>query len=221
MLDMHCHILPGVDDGAKIMKETEEMLKMAVKCGIDRIIATPHVYHADQDLTAVYSAFSEVKEKAAGCGVALKLGFEVNWRVLTEIPVDALDRYCVQGTNAVLLELPGRNPMPDWEDLLAKMRDRYKTVIVHPERFLYVQKKIEYVEDMMGYGCEIAVDASGLYGRILSEERKTAKQLIKRGMVHYLASDAHYVSDYRYVEKAKSQMEELCEGSLYDKKYWT
>lgn len=202
MIDIHTHILPGVDDGAKDAQMTQEMLARAADAGISAIVCTPHVYRVgDQERNR--AAFPIAKEIARKNGVNLAMGCEFNYRALIKTPMDALRRYCLAGSPFLLLEFSNDRLFPDWEIFLSDIADcGLRPIIAHPERYAYIQKDIGLAQEMIAYGCELQVDAGGLMAGLFDKERKTARKLLSSGMVSYIASDAHRPEHYQTFEKA-------------------
>lgn len=201
MIDIHTHILPGVDDGAKDERMTEEMLARAADAGISAIICTPHVYHAE-DQAHNRLALPKAREIAHNHGISLAMGCEFNYRALLKTGTDNLNDYCLAGTPCILLEFSNERLVPDWEILLTEIVDKgYMPIIAHPERYTYIQKDIGIAEEMISYGCELQVDAGGLMAGLFSAERKTARKLLSEGMVSYIASDAHRPEHYAIFAK--------------------
>lgn len=201
MIDIHSHILPGVDDGAKDERMTEEMLARAADAGISAIICTPHVYRPEaQERNRL--ALPQAKKLAHAQGISLAMGCEFNYRVLLKTGTDGLQNYCLAGTPCMLLEFSNDRLVPDWEILLTEIVEKgYMPIIAHPERYTYIQKDIGIAEEMLSYGCELQVDAGGLMAGLFSAERKTARKLLSEGMVSYVASDAHRPEHYATFEK--------------------
>ena len=202
MIDIHTHVLPGVDDGAKDAQMTDEMLARAADAGVTAIICTPHVYRT-QDQPRNRAAFPVAKEIARKNGVNLAMGCEFNYRALIKTPVESLSGYCLAGTPLLLLEFSNDRLFPDWEILLGEIADSgLHPIIAHPERYTYVQKDIAIAQEMIAYGCELQVDAGGLMAGLFDKERKTARKLLSGGLVSYIASDAHRPEHYQTFEKA-------------------
>ena len=103
MRDMHCHILPGVDDGSRSLEESLQMLEAAKAAGITSITCTPHCRDPYFDYEAMWQAFYEL-EDAAG-GFPLQMGFEVNHRKLMDLGLEWAQALHFNGSNEFLLEL--------------------------------------------------------------------------------------------------------------------
>lgn len=177
------------------------MLKAAYRVGFRNLVATPHLYRVDETyVDKVERAFQTVQPVATALKLRIRLGYEVNWRVLSEVGFDRLgevfERFHIGGTRHMLVELPVRQEMVEWQNVLSELAEYGTPVIVHPERFSYIQEKPEKIREMITYGCEIQVDASSLDASIFSPVRRTAEKLMKQGWVHYFATDAHRVEEY-------------------------
>ena len=203
MIDMHTHVLPGVDDGAKDEKMARGMLARAKDAGVSTIVCTPHVYRP-QDWERNRAAFPAARALAQEEGMWLLAGSEFNYRVLSKLDIAQLGAFCLAGTRCLLLEFSNDHLMPGWEPLLSDLADMgYLTIIAHPERYSYIQRDIEIAQTMLELGCELQLDAGGLMAGLFSAERKIARKMLKEGMVSYIASDAHRPEDYAVFEKAQ------------------
>ncbi|MBQ7785360.1 MAG: phosphoesterase [Clostridia bacterium] len=202
MLDIHAHVLPGVDDGAVDEGMTQEMMRRAADAGIRAILCTPHVYRPEDQIR-------NRRAVAVGRGIAheqgLKLyaGCELNYRVLLKTGLQELKPFCAAGTPCILIEFSNERLVPGWEQMISEILENgYYPIIAHPERYTYIQKDIQIAETMCALGCELQVDAGGLMKGMFSAERKLARRLLSQGMVSYIASDAHRPQDYTVFEHA-------------------
>lgn len=203
MLDIHSHILPGVDDGAGDEKAALEMLKAARLAGIDKLVATPHIYR-ERDIDRCLTVYQRYRKIAENNGIELVSGCELSVRVLVDNPVshDRLARYTIGNSNFILLELSFNAPPFDWEYLISDIkRLGYHIIIAHPERYPYVAKNIGFVQSLISYGCELQIDASSLRAKRFSSVRRAATNLLERGLISYIASDAHKSADFEMFSK--------------------
>ncbi len=206
VIDVHSHILYGVDDGAGRLEETGQMLQEAKKAGVSLIIATPHLYATDANVAGMQRVYSRVCEAFSDYGIELRRGFECNYRVLLDEKAETLLSYRIQGTDVLLLEPPRQYLPESWEPSInALQRLGIEIVIAHPERCLAVQEDISVAERMLEIGCELQVSAGSLYESMFSKTRKCALEMLKEGYISYIASDAHCVADYKVYAKALKQ----------------
>ena len=141
MRDMHCHILPGVDDGARDLDESLAMLKAAKAAGITSITCTPHCRDPYFDFEAMWQAFYALEDAADG--FPLQMGFEVNYRKLMELGIEWAEVLHFDGSNEFLLELSvgaRSSRYDDYERTIFQLQGMgYEVIIAHPERYAAIQ----------------------------------------------------------------------------------
>ncbi len=203
LVDLHTHILPNVDDGARDLTSALVMLRCAKNLNIRTIVATPHLRRA-REIDALRMAFEHFYPHAEASGIRLLLGFELHYRMLEDL--SRFREYAIEGTNLVLIELPRSLLMPNWESILITLVDKgLKPVIAHPERYRYIQNDIDCAAQIRSYGCELQIDAQALTGLPFTAEKRCAQMLFQEGLCDHIASDAHKPEDYRHFEKAFSK----------------
>lgn len=204
MRDRHCHILPGVDDGARDLNESLAMLEAAKKVGITSIVCTPHCRDPYFDFDAMWEAYRLLKAHAQG--FPLTMGFEVNHAKLMDIGMDWAPRLHFDGSNEFLLELSTRCHKYDfdvYERTIFELQGMgYQIIIAHPERYLAIQEDLELARRLVDMGCKLQLSTDFIKGGRFGREKKPAKKLWTAGLVSYLASDAHCVEHYDYFAEA-------------------
>jgi protein-tyrosine phosphatase len=194
-IDLHCHILPGLDDGAPDLATSMEMLRELVDLGFSEICATPHQRNGLFMPTeaAIAQAFEELRKEAgkAQPGVRVRLGAETYW---DEILLERLRKHtvpCYDGRRAFLCEV---NPVllpPRLDEALFEIRlAGCLPVMAHPERYLPVQREPGFAEAMARQAA-LVVDLEALAGTHPRAESKTARRLVEEGLAHAAASDLH------------------------------
>ena len=193
MIDIHCHILPGLDDGPKTWEEAQEMALIARADGIEHIVATPHAddeYVFDRGLCA---AALERLQGQVGQSLALTLGCDFHFSY--DNVQDALthpERYAIGQTPYLLLEFSDYGISPQTLDVLRSLRGAgLVPIITHPERNLLMQRSPGEVLRLVECGCPVQITASSLTGRWGESARRAALWLLEHDGVHVLASDAH------------------------------
>jgi protein-tyrosine phosphatase len=195
MIDIHSHILPGIDDGAGTMDEAIEMARIAAADGIRTIVATPHIKsgapRADEIAQAV-SGFNAVLGRE-GIPVTVLQGADVPSHLN---PAD-LPRYTLNGTRYILIEFPHSHlPASARETLFNISMAGLIPIITHPERNSSVIRKPEMLFDLLNSNVKVQITADSLSGFFGADIAACARFLLKRGVVDLIASDAHS-STYR------------------------
>lgn len=220
MRDVHCHILPGVDDGARTMQESLLMLSEAMRAGITSIVCTPRCCDPWFDFSRMWQAYLQLKRHASAIPGApeLSMGFEVDYHKLKKLGMDA----AVQLGNdqgEFLLELPQGTLPLDWEFMVHNLqRKGFKVIIANPERCREVQKDIDVARRFVSAGCELQISADCIYGGFLDPSRRAAKKLVQAGLVRYLASDARHPSDYELFTEAMEYFKRFADSEAMENK---
>ncbi len=194
MVDLHCHILPNMDDGAKSIDESIQILKMQEEQNFERIVATPHFYIQKESLDRFLKRRTDCLDKLCKDSQILdimlffKLGAEVFY---SEDLVNLdLKKLCIEKTNYLLLELPTDYKPLGLEEFLYELQIKGITpIIAHVERYRYAMQNMDLVYDWVSNGCLIQVNA----GSIVNSKtmRKNILKLINSNLVHVIATDAH------------------------------
>jgi len=196
MVDIHSHILWGLDDGPETLEESIAMLKLAAESGTTDIVATPHAnsqYRYQPEI--IRQRIEEVSAGIPGCpriyrGCDFHLSFD-NVQDAMENPA----KYVIHNGPYILVEFPN--------SLLAGMRRVLTTLIdcglipimTHPERQMELRRITDEFLEWIHMGCLVQITAQSLLGRFGRQAEKSAWQMLHRGLVHFVASDAHSVED--------------------------
>ncbi len=193
MVDIHSHILPGVDDGAKSWEIAVEMCQMAAADGITHMVATPHAN--DQftyDRRRNEEAIAQLRERVNGA-VELSLGcdFHMSFDNIQDLRKNPAE-FCIARTNYLLVEFSDFGVSPQMVEMLKEFLDNgLRPIITHPERNQLLQQKPRIIFDMAELGCIIQVTASSFTGFWGAAPQKTAQWLLKNAVLHVLATDSH------------------------------
>jgi protein-tyrosine phosphatase len=205
MIDLHCHILPGLDDGPETMREAIEMARQVVADGIYTLVATPHINMASQDTADVFAFSTKIQktliEMRYQCTVLdiplmLMAGGEVN----TNMGLDCIWPFALNGENYVLVEfphsyLPGDAPETIFNCVMAG----FTPIIAHPERNRTVIERPDRLADLIRSGALLQINGGSLLGDFGGHAKACAEYLLRMGVVSFLASDAHSSSNRRPV----------------------
>lgn len=196
MIDLHSHILPGVDDGARSLREARDLAVAAAAEGVEAIAATPHV-RSDYPTRAerMELGVAELRRDFANEGIAVEVlhGAEIELGRLWEIPREELVRLSLGQTGRyVLLEFPYRGWPPAAKAAIYTLRDLgMAPLLAHPERNPAVQDNPERLQPLVENGAIVQITAASVDGRLGRASQETAERLLELGLVRVLASDAH------------------------------
>jgi protein-tyrosine phosphatase len=193
VIDLHSHILWGLDDGARTLDDSLEMARMAAAAGTTDIVASPHSnneYRFDPELVE-----SRIAELQAAAGDSIRIHFGCDFHLTMENVEAALaapDRFSIAHRGYLLVEfadfvIPRTTPEIFRRLLGAGMRP----IVTHPERNPLLVKRIPELAQWVNLGCLMQVTAASLDGRFGREAKATAETMMRQGLVHVLASDAH------------------------------
>ncbi len=215
VIDMHNHILPGVDDGSQSMETTLKMIQIATEEGITHMLATPHFKkgHHNASPATVRKLVADVQALADENDLNLTIlgGNEVMYFSDMEEVFEAGQLNTMNGSNYLLIEF-----YPD--DDYARIRRGVETVqslglhpvLAHVERFLPLRKDPRLIEEIKGRGALIQVNASSIDGSQGFGTKQFCKKLLKQGLVDFVGTDAHH-----YESRAPRMMK--CVEYLYNK----
>ncbi len=196
MIDLHSHILPGLDDGSETFEAALELARSAIADGITCVAATPHVrddYPTEpgQMEELVASLRAGLREQA----IALELltGGEIALDFLPQLDDAALRRFGLGGNpRCLLLEMPYSGWPLGLEQTVFDLQLRgFAIVLAHPERNDEVQERPERLERLVEMGTLVQLTAASIDGRLGPPPQKTGIRLLQLGLAHLLASDAH------------------------------
>lgn len=197
MVDIHSHILPGWDDGAKSMEDSLEMLRIAVESGTTDIVATPHANSEFPFNPEVVNGLFAQLQQAAGGMIRLHLGcdFHVHFENVQEALANPA-KFTINRGPYLMVELPDVMNFQVIREILMRLRDvGVNPVITHPERNMQLQTKPDELQKWVQDGCLMQITGQSLLGRFGNSALQCCNQLLKEDLVHFVASDAHDTKD--------------------------
>ena len=199
MIDIHCHILPGIDDGAKDMDEALALINLAVADGVTRIVVTPHLHFGrfENYLPVIQASFLALQQAVGEAGIVIELAYAAEVRLDSEI-LSLLSRQQLplygsyNNQQFMLLEFP-HSHIPAGSDILVKhlLKQNITPVIAHPERNRDLLKSPDKIKPFVRLGCWFQVTASSITGHFGEECQTLALSYIEQDLIHIIASDAH------------------------------
>lgn len=208
VVDIHSHLLPGLDDGVQSFEEAEEVILHFQQMGYRKLITTPHVmsdfYRNTND--GILSKLKEVNAMLAQKGIDVTLETAAEY-YLDEVFMQRLqadealltfgNRYLLFETNFMT------EPLMLKEFIFLATTKGYKPVLAHPERYMYLQSKFEKAEDLIGRGVLFQLNIASLSGYYSKSAQATAQKLIDKGHVHFLGSDCHNLQHIQLAAESK------------------
>ncbi len=199
MIDLHCHILPNLDDGAKTTACALKMIKLAQSDGISHIVMTPHIHPGryDNKTSNISEEFEKIQLLTKDENIDIKLGMAAEVRMdpmIKEMIEEKTIPYIgkINGKDILLIEMP-HNHISDWGyDFLRWLLDRdIIPLIAHPERNKGIMRCYDELKPLLEMQCLMQVTAGSVTGNFGHESYKVAQQMLESGIVDVLASDAH------------------------------
>ena len=194
--DIHCHILPGLDDGARNFEEAESMLRTAFEEGSRRIIATPHCCATRKRAGAgeIRECVERLHVFAQECGIPISLyyGNEIYYRTGVADLLEQGEILTLAGSHYVLVEFDPGVEFSYLRDGMGELqRYGYYPILAHAERYDCLYEKKGKIKELRNSGIYFQINASSCLQGLMSEDRKRIKYLIKEGCVDFLGTDAH------------------------------
>ncbi len=203
MIDVHAHILPGLDDGPKNWEQSLHMARLAVEDGISIMVATPHLFQKRSvDLSqintkdSILQHIAQLRQKLWEEHIPLEIipgcDFPLSFESL-QLLDDGLALTINDANRYLLLELPDTALPPATEEICFHLQSRGLTpIITHPERHLVIQEMPYKLKRLLDLGCLAQMTGNSLTGWFGRGVKKIAQQLVKLGYIHLLATDAHH-----------------------------
>ncbi|MCQ2451982.1 MAG: hypothetical protein MJ075_02455 [Oscillospiraceae bacterium] len=198
MIDMHCHILPGVDDGSPNLEETLAMAAMAEASGVTDIVATPHFQYSLAEAEGIKEKLAKVNAltQQAIARKGLKLRLHTGSEVLCSKETPELLRRgllpTIGNTDYLLIEFRFHTHLRDMEDMIERLSaEGARLIIAHPERYVAVQHNRDALVRWFHEGYILQVNKGSVLGSLGNHARQTSRWILDHGLAHIVASDAH------------------------------
>ncbi|GAB6097829.1 tyrosine protein phosphatase [Desulfatiferula olefinivorans] len=191
MIDTHCHILPGVDDGAPDMATALAMAAIAVEDGIRILAATPHIDSPMLTPSVIRQQVEALNRRLADANIPLTV--VPGGEVASFLPLRVMETHSINGRGYILLEFPHSHlPVHAAETIRQIEKDGFRVLIAHPERNPGVIRNPGALADLVnGTGALVQITGGSLTGEFGTRIRSCARTLLKKKLVHVIASDAH------------------------------
>lgn len=215
MIDIHSHLIPNVDDGAKSPEETIELIKEAREAGITDIILTPHyiINSYEQNAETLILLKDKLQQiiNSENINVNLHIGMEV---YITDNLVEILKQnkiLTLAGSKYLLMELPLNTNVQYLDMVIFKLiENNIIPIIAHPERYKFVQEDPSKVRELIDSGCLIQSNIGSILGIYGKKAKKTIKYLLKNDLINFIATDTHRKNTtYPLLQKGIKKIEKI------------
>ncbi len=211
MIDIHSHLLPGVDDGVKTFEESVEIIKNLSYRGVSDIIITPH-YITETTWTSPRQKnrliFAKLQERASEIPVNLYLGNEIYIDRSIDQLLKKYEISSLADSKFLLVELPISGEFDDYESILTDLLLKgYRVILAHPERYHTIQKNPKIIERLHENGVLFQCNLGSILGQYGHKPQKLVKKLAKANLIFCFGSDIHHIRDYSEINKAQKKLE--------------
>ena len=202
MIDMHCHLLPEIDDGPRNMRIAVEMARLSLRNGIEKAVLTPHIIpnRYDNNLKSISNSFEQYAEELVKQDIGLQLSMAAEVR-LDPLIIEMVETQSLpflgelDGIKIMLLEFPHQGIPPGAIETVNWLKNKsIRTVIAHPERNRGVMNDINKIKPFVDAGALLQMTAGALTGVFGQKSLTTARKLLKKGLISLIATDAHNIS---------------------------
>lgn len=202
MIDIHCHLLPGIDDGAQSLEQSLLLVKKAVENGISHAVATPHIHPGrfENNLKSIKETYQNLKNIIIEQDIPLTLGFAAEVHISPEVKAlvarQEMPFYGVyENKNIMLLELPTSHIPPGTEKLIQWLLDHnVRPMIAHPERNKSIANDLDKLSPFIEMNCLLQITAASVAGLFGQRAEQTSIKMLEKDLVDVIASDAHNIA---------------------------
>lgn len=219
IVDLHTHILPGVDDGSKNIDESIKIINSLYEKGITDIVLTSHYINNtkyNRNLISREKIFKNLVSKLKNKKVKLYLGNEV---FISEDIIELLEKHeisTINNTKYMLIEFPLNNSLTKFQNILCELNDYgIIPIIAHPERYKFLQNNKRRIREILEFNCLLQCNIDSLNGKYGLKAKRLMKWLLKNDLVTCVATDIHSLDTSNNLEKAYKKLKRKVGKSKY------
>jgi protein-tyrosine phosphatase len=207
--DLHSHLIPGIDDGAKDLAHSLELIGEMYELGYRKIITTPHIFWDFHKNTA-----EKIKRGEEQVLEALeKTGWDIQFSAAAEYYLDdhflellRKGELLTLKDRLILVETSKHGPIPNLHEMIFEINMKgYRPVLAHPERYLYLADRIEVFHRIREWGCDLQLNMTSLDGYYGEEVKGLAERLLKEGLIDFLGTDLHHHVQMNHLKNLKGK----------------
>lgn len=205
IVDIHSHMIPGIDDGSKSMKESVAMVRQLHALGYKKVITTPHImsHRYPNSSKIILDGLAKLREELSRQGVDIVVEAAAEYYLDEHLrSLVAKKEILTFGKNCLLFELSYNVKPINLERWIALMQEAgYQPVLAHPERYQYMRRDFNIYQQLKDMGVYLQVNINSLNGFYAPEAKQTALKLANKGMIDFLGSDAHAIRHLQALSK--------------------
>ena len=210
MLDIHSHILYGIDDGSRTKEESIELLRYLESQGVKKIIVTPHYIENTLYEATILKKKKIIKELEKETNIKLYIGNEVYFSDKTLDLLKEKKLSCLNDSRYLLIELPMSSKIKDLDEMIFDLTiSGIVPIVAHPERYSYVQNDIKYLDKLKESGALFQSNYGSLTGTYGKKAEKTIKKLLKNGYISFMGTDIHHIDHKTDIELASKKLRKI------------
>lgn len=206
-MDIHSHMIPGIDDGVETVEDAVEMIRKLQDLGYTRAITTPHVmwdcYKNTPEI--ILSGLEDVRKASKEAGLTIQIDAAAEYFIdehFIELLTTGQELLTLPG-NRLLVELPYSTPLMNTSETLFSILERgYQPVLAHPERYTYFYQDPSVYKKLADQGCELQVNVLSLTTYYGENVNKMAEWLLKHDLISFLGTDAHRLQHLEMIRKS-------------------
>jgi protein-tyrosine phosphatase len=206
-VDVHSHLLPGIDDGVRSFEQAEEIIKTFLDLGYRKIITTPHVMSDTYRNTTeiILSKLAELQVYLKSRNIEVELSAAAEYYLDEDLlaKLDKGESLLTFGQKYLLFETNFLTEPMNLRDFVFLAATRgYRPVLAHPERYLYLQNDYQLMQELLDRGVLFQCNISSFTGYYSKAVQTTVNKMVDRGMIHFLGSDCHHMQHINLVSTA-------------------
>lgn len=203
--DIHCHILPGIDDGSQSVEDSIALIRQMQSWGIRRIIATPHVTEEtfENNADTIGNAYRSLREALDREGIDIDIRYSAEYRMDEQfLQVLGRNEIIPMPKQYILIENSFLQPFWELKDLLFDLQLKgFTPILAHPERYGYYHNNREVYEEIHGQGCLFQVNLLSIGGYYDKTVKNVSEWLMNKGLIDFFGSDLHHQRHAEFIGK--------------------
>lgn len=209
-VDVHSHLIPGVDDGVENFEDSLALLEKFEIAGYRKVITTPHIMqdfydNSEENLKSIHL---DLKKKAIDRGLKIEIELAAEYYLddkLNSRISDSNESFLTFGDNYLLFETSFMNQPFYLTEFIFKAKSRgFKPVLAHPERYLYLQSNPAMIKDLIERGVLLQLNANSLTGYYSKQVKQIAQKLIDQNLISFVGSDCHHEIHFENLIKSRN-----------------